>query len=107
MVRALEPMRVDGHEMTLVKLLDLLTNRYHVGVLRTMGAAVGMDGAEAMCVEMPTTVRLSAGQRVKCVVSDGTRGVLAKRSMRRAQVMQVLPGAADLQRVHLAMMGEN
>ena len=85
MVRPTDTSAVD-FAVTHVKLLDLLTNRYHVGIVRA-------QGEEALCVEMPATARLCRGQRVRYIVSDG-RGLVEKRSMRRACVTSILPEVA-------------
>ena len=90
MVRATESTPTDVGETSLVKLLDLMTNRYHVGIVRAGG---GDAGAETLYVDMPVTARLWEGQRVRYIVADG-HGLVEKRAMRRACVTHVLAEGA-------------
>jgi hypothetical protein len=69
-------------EASSVKLLDLLTNRYHAGVLR-------QDGHGGLRVEVPASARMRVGQRVRCIVAPHSSGVLSRRHMRRASILHV------------------
>jgi hypothetical protein len=64
-----------------IKLLDLLTNRYHLGLL--CGCCT-----ESMEVELPLSSHLHVGQRVRFVVASD-RGLVAREEMRGAVVMHV------------------
>ncbi len=81
-----------------IKLLDLLTNRYHVGVVESAWE-------EGMRVELPAMARLCAGQRVRFVVA-GSEGLVSKGSMRRAMVSDVDRGLSDRLSVELSVMPE-
>jgi hypothetical protein len=83
-----------------IKLLDLLTNRYHVGVVQ----AAGQGG---LAIEMPRTTRLSAGQRVQYVLANDTSAVLPRRYMRQALVRHVDRSDGARVRADLAMMEES
>lgn len=72
-------------ELLAVKVLDLLTNRYHAGVVR----GGWQTDAESMQVEIQGGSRLQAGQRVRCIVASRSSGVLARGQMRRAAVLHV------------------
>ncbi len=50
-----------------IKLLDLLTNRYHAGVMQE-----GADGS--IEVELPASSHFQAGQRVRFVAGSGHGG---------------------------------
>ena len=71
----------DGHGCT-IKVLDLLTNRYHVGVARHAGRDV-------LAVEMPASARMEPGQRVRFVLADDAAGVVSRRAMRLGVVSRV------------------
>ena len=87
-------------ESTMVKLLDLLTNRYHGGVVR-------MSGSAGVQVELPATARLQAGQRVRCIMAPRSSGVLPRGEMRRASVTHVeTPARGASQLLELAFMDD-
>lgn len=65
-----------------VKLLDLITNRYHAGVVERADEG-------SLRVQMPATTRLRPGQRVRCIVASPSSGVLSRGQMRRASVLRV------------------
>ena len=64
-----------------IKLLDLLTNRYHLGLV--CGCCT-----ESMEVELPLSSHLRVGQRVRFVVASD-RGLVAREEMRGAVVIHV------------------
>ena len=64
-----------------IKLLDLLTNRYHSGIVRE-------DRDGAMRVELPASSRFRTGQRVHFIVA-GDHSLVRRHAMRRAFVTQV------------------
>ncbi len=72
------PLRVP----TSIKVLDLLTNRYHAGIVHAVSE-------NALDVEMPLAARLSAGQRVHFALSDESGGIVARQAMRSALVRHV------------------
>jgi hypothetical protein len=76
-----------------VKLLDLLTNRYHVGIVRGNSAA-------GMQVEFPASAHLQAGQRVHFAMS-GDQPLIARRAMMRGFITRVAPSHTGAARVHL------
>jgi hypothetical protein len=65
-----------------IKVLDLLTNRYHAGIVHAVSE-------NTLDVEMPLAARLSAGQRVHFALSDESGGIIARQAMRSALVRQV------------------
>ena len=65
-----------------IKLLDLLTNRYYVGVVH----AASDDALE---IEMPLSSRLAAGQRVHFALADDSQAILPRHAMRSATVRRV------------------
>ncbi len=67
---------------TSIKVLDLLTNRYHAGIVHAVSES-------ALDVEMPLAARLSAGQRVHFALSDESGAIVARQAMRSALVRQV------------------
>jgi hypothetical protein len=67
---------------TSIKVLDLLTNRYHAGIVHAVSEST-------LDVEMPLAARLSAGQRVHFALSDESGGIVARQAMRSALVRQV------------------
>jgi hypothetical protein len=81
-----------------IKLLDLLTNRYHVGVVESAWE-------EGLRVELPPMTRLCAGQRVRFVVASED-GLVSKGSMRRALVSDVHRAMPDRMSIELALMPE-
>jgi hypothetical protein len=92
---------LQGFARHAVKLLDLLTNRYHVGVLEA-----AWD--EGVRVVLPATAHLRAGQRVRFVVADG-EPLVSKGSMKRALVSDVdvmEGGLSDQMSVELSVVPE-
>ena len=85
---------IDAQEPTTsVKLLDLLTNRYHAGIVHTPAGPAG----QRLRVQVPASSHFRAGQRVRCILAPHSAGVLAKGDMRRASVLHVeAPGTAHL-----------
>ena len=81
-----------------IKVLDLLTNRYHVGVIEATSAA-------GMQVVLPASSHLHAGQRVKFIVA-GEQPLVARMSMRRGFVSQVRSYLADRLRIDIAELPE-
>jgi hypothetical protein len=81
-----------------IKLLDLLTNRYHSGI-------VCEDRDGAMRVELPASSRFRAGQRVHFVVG-GDHDLVRRHAMRRAFITQVSSLFADRLSVRLAPLPE-
>jgi hypothetical protein len=83
-----------------IKLLDLLTNRYHVGVVRE-------SSDEQMCVDVPAGTHFHAGQRVRFVVAGEALngGVVRRHLMHRAFVTNVLSSRQDQLRIQLAITG--
>src|SRR5262245_29392134 len=66
-----------------IKVLDLLTNRYHVG--RVQGNS---DNGLEVC--MPSTTRFHAGQRVRYVLAaEDARMIVARQAMQSGFVAQV------------------
>src|ERR1051325_2141761 len=78
-----------------IKLLDLLTNRYHLGVVRE-------SSGENLQIEVPASSHFHAGQRVRYVVA-GEDGVVRRHSMHRAFVTNVLAGVQNPLRIQLAI----
>jgi hypothetical protein len=97
MVAAQEPHAFSTPSVS-IKLLDLLTNRYHSGIVRE-----DQDGA--MQVELSATSRFHAGQRVHFVVA-GDHDVVRRHSMRRAFITQVSLLFADRLSVRLSPLPE-
>ncbi len=64
-----------------IKLLDLLTNRYHVGIVHESSDA-------GLHIELPASSHLHAGQRVRFIIA-GTHALVAKHSMHRAFITEV------------------
>lgn len=79
-----------------IKLLDLLTNRYHVGVVHATSGG-------NMAIEMPRSARLNAGQRVRYVLADNPSAVISRHSMRQALVCHVDASDGLRLRADLAM----
>jgi hypothetical protein len=80
-----------------VKLLDLLTNRYHAGIVRA-SSDVGME------LELPLGSHLRAGQRVRFVVAD-ERPLVSRDQMRGAFITHIDCEPNRL-RVKLALLAE-
>lgn len=87
-----------GFGSTPIKLLDLLTNRYYLGLVRQSG-----DGA--LHVEMAASSHFQAGQRVRFIVADDHE-VVSRRTMQRACITQVSAHVADRMNVRLALLPE-
>jgi hypothetical protein len=82
---------------TAVKLLDLLTNRYSAGLVRTAGLF-------RMEIEIPLTSHLHVGRRVRfAVAGDGL--LVSKQTMRSAQITGVRPEGGRLH-VELTLLDE-
>jgi hypothetical protein len=81
----------DQHQS--IKLLDLLTNRYHIGIVRSTSDA-------GMQVEFPASAHLQAGQRVHFAMS-GDQPLVARRAMQRGFITRVAPSHAGAERVNL------
>ncbi len=96
MVAQVKP--ISESRSTPIKLLDLLTNRYHVGVIRESS-----DGA--MHVELAACSNFQAGQRVRFVVADD-HAVVCRTKMQRACITQVSPHLADRMNVRIAVLPE-
>jgi hypothetical protein len=71
--------RVDQTESP-IKVLDLLTNRYHVGIVREYSD-------NALQVTLPASAHLCAGQRVRFIVGD--HALVARHAMQRGFITQV------------------
>jgi len=84
---------------TCIKVLDLLTNRYHVGIVHAATDA-GLE------IEMPLSAHLSAGQRVHFALADQAGGIIPRHAMRRALVRQVHATARASQRIDLTPAAE-
>jgi hypothetical protein len=65
-----------------IKLLNLLTNRYYVGIVHAT-----TEGG--LAIEVPRPARLNAGQHVQYVLADNPSTVIPRRHMRHALVRQV------------------
>ena len=66
-----------------IKLLDQLTNRYHVGIVRSAAR-------DSLIIDMPATARLRSGQQIKFVLADDAGGIVERCAMRTAVIGQVL-----------------
>ena len=84
---------------TNIKVLDLLTNRYHGGIVH----AASDDGLE---IEMPLSAHLSAGQRVHFALGDQVGGVIPRQAMRSALVREVHTTARASLRIDLTPAAE-
>lgn len=82
-----------------VKLLDLLTNRYHLGLLRS-------SSESALELELPLSSHLFAGQRVRFVVA-GNSPLVARHDMRGACITHVGRAPGNRLRVELALSPES
>ena len=89
--------RAPLHLRNPIKVLDLLTNRYHAGLVLESSDA-GLE------VEMPASSHLTAGQRVRFVVGD--EPLVARQSMRRGFVTQVFSDDCGQLSVRLALLPE-
>jgi len=76
---------------TSIKILNLLTNRYHVGIVRA-----SHDGG--LHIEMPASARLIPGQRIHFALDDA-RGIVSRHTMRSALIRDVR--STDGRRLHV------
>jgi hypothetical protein len=86
---------------TSIKLLDLLTNRYHLGLIRESSDA-------GLQIELPASSRFHAGQRIRFIVA-GERGgsaLISKTDMHRAFITKVSAAPENNVRVQLAVFPE-
>ena len=67
-----------------IKVLDLLTNRYHLGKVRSAGR-------DSLVVEMPPASPLRAAQRIRFVLADDAGVIVSRKAMRSAVVAHVEP----------------
>jgi hypothetical protein len=81
-----------------IKLLDLLTNRYHVGIVRETTDA-GLN------VELPATSHFQPGQRVRFIVA-GDQPIVARHDMQRGFITQVTSDFSDRLTIRLAFLPE-
>ena len=80
-----------------IKLLDLLTNRYHVGLVR--------DSSESgLEIELPASTHFAAGQRVRFAVGD--QPLVARNTMRRGFITQVSSHLPNHLSIRLALIPE-
>ena len=84
---------------TVIKILDLLTNRYHAGIVYAASDS-------ALDVELPLSSRLSAGQRVHFVLAAPTSGIIPRHTMRTALVRQVHTTPQSRLRINLTPAAE-
>lgn len=82
-----------------IKILNLLTNRYHVGI-------VHHTSADTFDIEMPRAARLCAGQHVRFALSDPSIGIIPRHTMRSALIRHVNATARDSLRVDLSPAAE-
>lgn len=85
------------HTPHAIKLLDLLTNRYHTGVVRERAAT-------ALEVEVPANMPVALGQRLRFIVAESGQGFMSRQSMHRAQVASIEPQPANRMRVYLDVL---
>lgn len=89
MVAQAAPFTSDDFESnSAIKLLDLLTNRYHVGIVRD-------SSDHGLQVELPASAHLHAGQRVRFIVA-GKQALVAKQAMQRGFIAEVSPSSSEL-----------
>ena len=82
-----------------IKILNLLTNRYHVGI-------VHHTSDNHFYIELPLAARLSAGQRVRFALSDPSIGIIPRHTMRSALISRVDSTAQASLRVDLSPAAE-
>ena len=88
-----------------IKLLDLLTNRYHLGLIRESSDA-------GLQVELPASspaTRFHAGQRVRFILAgEGAAegGLISKNDMHRAFITNVSPAPENRVDIRLAFLPE-
>jgi hypothetical protein len=91
---------IEAADAVAIKLLDLVTNRYHAGVVRR----TSQYGVQ---VEVPATSKLRPGQRIRCILAGRNAGVLPRKDMRRANVLHVeAPRGATNLLLELAFMDD-
>jgi hypothetical protein len=76
---------------TSIKILNLLTNRYFVGIVRA-----SLD--DGLYVELPASARLTPGQRIHFAL-DNSPGVISRITMRSATIRDVK--SFDGRRLHV------
>jgi hypothetical protein len=81
-----------------IKVLDLLTNRYHLGMVRTAMA-------DMLIVDIAGS-RFHAGQRIRFVLADDAAGIVERRAMRLARVLSAQPSGVG-QRLSLELAVES
>jgi hypothetical protein len=86
---------IDSESNNAIKLLDLLTNRYHVGIVRESSDA-GLD------VELPASSHLHAGQRVRFIVA-GSQPLVSRHAMHRAFITEVSPSSPLSSRLNVRL----
>src|SRR5262245_57233693 len=79
---------------TSIKILNLLTNRYHLGVVHA-----SHDGG--MHIEMPASARLIPGQRIHFAL-DNDHVIICRNTMRSALIRDVKSSDGRRLQVHLA-----
>jgi hypothetical protein len=84
---------------TSIKLLDLLTNRYHLGIIRESSDA-------GFQIELPASSRFHAGQRVRFIVAGEGGALISKTDMHRAFVTNVSATPDNRLDIHLAFLPE-
>jgi hypothetical protein len=89
------PLRSSSH--LCIKILDLLTNRYHVGIVH----AASNDGLE---IEMPLSTHWRAGQRIHFALDDAV-GIIPRQTMRSALIRHVHTDQSSL-RIDLTTAAE-
>jgi hypothetical protein len=93
-----EPLHLDSNPA--IKLLDLLSNRYHIGRVRSRGG-------NCIEIELPVASRLHAGQRVRFALgSDGEATIVSKQDMRGAIVTHATPTDEASMHVELSLLAE-
>jgi hypothetical protein len=78
-----------------IKLLDLLTNRYHVGIVHASSPGT-------LEIDMPLSSRLAAGQRVHFAIADDSHALIPRHAMRPALVRRVHTTSHTRLRVNLS-----
>jgi len=83
-----------------IKLLDLLTNRYHLGILRKSTPTylqVELSGGGASCFH--------AGQRVRFIIADD-QSLVSRTAMRRGFITNVFAGEQNRVNLYVSLMPE-
>ena len=81
-----------------IKLLDLLTNRYHLGILRRSTSTY-------LQVELSGASGFHAGQRVRFIVADD-QSLVSKTSMHRGFITNVFPEEKNRVTMYVARLPE-